>query len=284
MDQQSLPKYQAVHDELLNRLEAGYYSVGTRLPTEQMLAESFGVSRVTVRKALEMLVQSGYVSARQGSGYVVDTLSPPSSTCLVSFTDQVIREGRMPGARLLGVRAPARDVPDSVTALFEEDLALIERLRTVDGKPVMLVRTWVPMRHVAGISAEDFPEEGQDQSILRILANRFRITWSRACEVISSQTADEQVARLLDIPVNTPILTQACTAFDDRHAPVFFDEVYRGAPLTYNLEKAPCAGRAGKCHEGDHRADQGVAAELFPGKVRGVRDRHAGPGGRCGRA
>lgn len=189
MDQQSLPKYQAVHDELLNRLEAGYYSVGTRLPTEQMLAESFGVSRVTVRKALEMLVQSGYVSARQGSGYVVDTLSPPSSTCLVSFTDQVIREGRMPGARLLGVRAPARDVPDSVTALFEEDLALIERLRTVDGKPVMLVRTWVPMRHVAGISAEDFPEEGQDQSILRILANRFRITWSRACEVISSQTA-----------------------------------------------------------------------------------------------
>lgn len=237
MIQHAVPKYQAVHDELLDRLEDGYYSVGTRLPTEQMLAESFRVSRVTVRKALEMLVHSGYVSARQGSGYVVDTLSPPSSTCLVSFTDQVIREGRMPGARLLGVKAPVQDVPESVSSLFDEELALIERLRTVDGKPVMLVRTWVPLRHVQGISDADFPESGQDQSILRILSNRFRVNWSRACEIISSQVADEQVATLLGIPVNTPILAQACTAFDDRQAPVFFDEVYRGAPLTYNLEK-----------------------------------------------
>lgn len=54
------------------------------------------------------------------------------------------------------------------------------------------------------------------------------------------------MARLLDIPVNTPILTQACTAFDDRHAPVFFDEVYRGAPLTYNLEKGAVRRQGGQ--------------------------------------
>jgi len=237
LKQQSLPKYQLVHDELLSRLEAGYYSVGSRLPTEQMLAESFDVSRVTVRKALEMLVHSGYVSARQGSGYVVDTLSPPSSSCLVSFTDQVISEGRVPGARLLGIESPAEQITDAVADLFDEDVCLIKRLRTVDNKPVMFVRTWVPCRLVPDIAPADFPEQGQDQSILRILTRRFHLDWSRACEVISSRIADREIAELLGMPLNSPILSQACTAFDDRQVPVFFDEVYRGAPITYDLEK-----------------------------------------------
>lgn len=246
MDSKALPKYQAVHDEVLNRLEAGMYSVGTRLPTEDALAKAFDVSRVTVRKALDMLVQTGYVTARQGSGYVVSTLSPPSTTCLVSFTDQVIREGRMPGAKLLGIEAPAKMLPPDVAALFDEDVTLIRRLRTVDGKPVMLVRTWVPSRLVAGISAADLPEIGQDQSILRILARRFKMQWSRACEVISSLIADAEVAELLAVQPNTPILSQACTAFDDQQKPVFYDQVYRQSPITYNLDKVAPNRSAGQ--------------------------------------
>lgn len=246
MDIKAPPKYQAVHDEVLNRLEAGMYSVGTRLPTEDALAKAFNVSRVTVRKALDMLVQTGYVTARQGSGYVVSTLSPPSTTCLVSFTDQVISEGRMPGAKLLGIEAPARSVPADVAALFDGELTLIRRLRTVDGKPVMLVRTWVPSHLVPDITAADLPESGQNQSILRILARRFKMQWSRACEVISSLVADAEVAELLAIQPNTPILSQACTAFDDQQKPVFYDQVYRQSPITHNLDKVAPNRSAGQ--------------------------------------
>lgn len=246
MESKSLPKYQAVHDEVLNRLEAGMYTVGTRLPTEDALAKAFEVSRVTVRKALDMLVQSGYVTARQGSGYVVSTLSPPSSTCLVSFTDQVISEGRMPGAKLLGIEAPARDVPSEVAALFDGEVTLIRRLRTVDGAPVMLVRTWVPSNLVPDISATDLPETGQNQSILRILGRRFKMQWTRACEVISSVVADAEVAKLLAVAPNAPILSQACTAFDDQQRPVFFDQVFRQSPITYNLEKSAPIRTAGQ--------------------------------------
>ena len=78
MKETAIPKYQAVHDEILTRLMAGHYSIGTRLPTEDLLSKAFDVSRVTVRKALEMLVRAGYLTAKQGSGYVVATLSPPS--------------------------------------------------------------------------------------------------------------------------------------------------------------------------------------------------------------
>ena len=67
-------KYQTVHDEILLRMQSGHYSIGTRLPTEELLSKTFDVSRVTIRKALEMLVRAGYLTARQGSGYVVSTL------------------------------------------------------------------------------------------------------------------------------------------------------------------------------------------------------------------
>ncbi|MEP2531493.1 GntR family transcriptional regulator [Shimia sp.] len=235
MKDTGIPKYQAVHDEILARLMAGHYSIGTRLPTEELLSGTFGVSRVTIRKALEMLVRAGYLTARQGSGYVVATLSPPSSTCMASFTDQVLNEGRIPGARLLGVENPTSTLLPAVAQLFDEPLILVQRLRTVDGMPRMFTQTWVPVRLAPKMSASDFPEAGQGQSILRIFRQGFGIDWTTACETLDSVVANTDIAAQLDIAPNTPILSQACTAFDLKQQPVFFDQVYRQGPINFDL-------------------------------------------------
>ncbi len=229
------PKYQIVHDEILQRLHTGQYAIGMRLPTEEELSRAFDVSRVTVRKALEMLVRSGFLTSRQGSGYNVATLSPPASTCLVSFTDKVLLEGRVPGARLLRIETPARDVPATVKACFDEPLALVERLRTVDGAPRMLTHTWIPQRLVPRMSAADFPETGQNQSILRILRHEFGLEWTTACETLDSILATADVSDVLEVPEHTPILSQACTAFDNAGGVVFFDQVYRQGPISFDL-------------------------------------------------
>ena len=229
------PKYQFVHDEILQRLRSGQYAIGMRLPTEGELSMTFDVSRVTVRKSLEMLVRAGFLTSRQGRGYSVATLSPPSSTCLVSFTDKVLTEGRVPGAKLLRIETPARDLPDAVVLYFDEPLVLVERLRTVDGEPRMLTQTWLPERLVPNMTAEQFPETGQNQSILRILRQEFRLNWTSACETLDSLLAAPNVASLLDIPVNLPILSQACTAFDSTRKAVFFDLVYRQGPISFDL-------------------------------------------------
>ncbi|MEP4197720.1 MAG: GntR family transcriptional regulator [Aliishimia sp.] len=236
MNDEALPKYQIVHDALLNRLMIGHYSVGTRLPTESVLSDTFDVSRVTIRKALELLVRAGYLTAKQGSGYVVATLSPPSSTCMASFTDQVLIEGRMPGAKLLGVQNPATNLPKAVSDLFDEPLVLVERLRTIDGAPKMLTLTWIPARLLPNVSERDFPEAGQGQSILRILRQNFGLDWTTACETLDSVIAESEIAEQLGIPQNTAILSQACTAFDPRNQPVFFDQVYRQGPINFDLQ------------------------------------------------
>lgn len=229
------PKYQVVHDEILQRLHSGQYAIGMRLPTEGKLSQAFGVSRVTVRKALEMLVRAGFLTSRQGSGYSVATLSPPASTCLVSFTDTVLIEGRVPGAKLLRIETPARDVPATVAAYFDESLVLIERLRTVDEAPRMLTQTWIPRRLVPRIRAAHFPEEGQNQSILRILRHDFGVDWTSACETLDSLLATANVSDVLEVPENTPILSQACTAFDNAGKAVFYDLVYRQGPISFDL-------------------------------------------------
>lgn len=229
------PKYQVVHDQILQRLHSGQYAIGMRLPTEDELSRAFDVSRVTVRKALEMLVRAGFLTSRQGSGYSVATLSPPASTCLVSFTDKVLFEGRVPGAKLLRIETPARDVPATVAKYFDEPLALVERLRMVDGKPRMLTQTWIPERLAPRMNAAHFPETGQNQSILRILRQDFGVDWTSACETLDSLLATANVSGVLEVPENTPILSQACTAFDSAGKAVFFDLVYRQGPISFDL-------------------------------------------------
>ena len=235
MKESTIPKYQAVHDAILARLMAGHYSVGTRLPTEGALSEAFDVSRVTIRKALELLVRAGFLTAKQGSGYVVATVSPATSTCMASFTDQVLNQGRIPGAQLLSLENPTAHLNAEVDRLFDEPLILIQRLRTIDGLPRMFTQTWVPVRHAPKMSAADFPETGQEQSILRILRHEFNVDWTSACETVDSVSAAPQIAERLDVVPDTPILSQACTAFDTKGQPVFFDQVYRQGPINFDL-------------------------------------------------
>ena len=89
--QEDMPKYEQAYYTLMKRLKSDRYPVGSRMPTEGDLAKQFSMSRVTIRHALDKLVQDGYVESRRGSGYTVLTLSPASDTCLTSFTDAMLR-------------------------------------------------------------------------------------------------------------------------------------------------------------------------------------------------
>lgn len=234
------PKYEVAYQALLERLKSGRYPVGARLPTEEELAQVFDVSRVTIRRSLDILVRDGFLERRQGSGYSVVTLSPQSSTCLTSFTDAMLRAGREPTSRLLSIShypAGAEETAHLSPELAAVPVTQVERLRLVDGTPQMLVRTYAAKQLLAGAGPEDFPESGPGQSILQILSVRFRLDWSAACEDISPVAADEEMARHLQIEVGQPVLKQSCTAFDDAGHIVFFEDVYRTGMVSFNLTR-----------------------------------------------
>jgi len=235
-----LPKYEAAYRTILDRLKAGRYPVGARMPTEGELSAQFGVSRVTIRRALDMLVQDGYVESRQGSGYRVLTLSPASDTCLTSFTDQMLRAGREPTTALLSIDTFAPDAPEIAhlpPAMRQGPITRVRRLRKVDGEPRMLVMTYAPAHLLAGATPADFPETGPAQSILRILAHRFGLEWSAACEDISPVLADAGMAATFAIPEGAPLLRQACSAFAEDGSTVFHEDVFRTGAVSFNLTR-----------------------------------------------
>ncbi len=235
------PKYENAYRVILSRLKSGRYPVGGRMPTEGELARQFDISRVTIRRALDMLVQDGYIESRQGSGYTVLTLSPASDTCLTSFTDAMLRAGREPMSRLIAI--DELEPGSAATATLPEDMrkvpiTRVRRLRLVDGEPAMLVMTYAPTRLMSGALPEDFPESGPGQSILRILVERFNLSWLSACEDISPVAADDHLADILTTDIGQPLLKQACSAFDANGRTVFHEDVFRAGPVSFNLSQA----------------------------------------------
>lgn len=242
-----IPKYEVAYRTILDWLKAGRYPVGTRMPTEGELSAQFGVSRVTIRRALDMLVQDGYVESRQGSGYRVLTLSPASDTCLTSFTDQMLRAGREPTTALLSIDTFVADAPELAhlpAVMRTGPITRVRRLRKVDSEPRMLVMTYAPEALLGGASPADFPETGPGQSILRILADRFGLEWSAACEDISPVLADATMAATFGIAEGAPLLRQACSAFGEDGSTVFHEDVFRTGGVSFALTRQARTPRA----------------------------------------
>ena len=237
----TLPKYEHAYRIILDRLKSGRYPVGGRMPTESELADHFDVSRVTIRRALDLLVQDGYVESKQGSGYIVLTLSPASDTCLTSFTDAMLRAGREPTSRFVSLdqfAADASELAGLPPEMKTGRVTRVVRLRLVDDAPSMLVMTYAPSSILKNAKPDDFPESGPEQSILRILQARFDLTWSAACEDISPILADADMAKIFEIDAGQPLLKQACSAFDDGGRMVFHEDVYRPGSVSFNLSQS----------------------------------------------
>lgn len=238
MTEASAPKYEQAYRVIVEQLKAGRYPIGGRLPTESELSDHFKISRVTIRRTLDMLVQDGYVERKQGSGYKVLTLSPASDTCLTSFTDAMLRAGQEPTSRLISIEqieassAMSQHLPE---LLRKRSLTRISRLRVVDDVPRMVVETFVPSKLMIDAAARDFPESGSGQSMLRILSGRFELSWCAACEDISPIAATRSLADTLDVPVGHPLLKQSCSAFDNNGEVVFHEDVFRNGSVSFDL-------------------------------------------------
>ena len=140
----AIPLYQQVIDIIKNEINSGAYKAGARIPNEFELAESYKVGRVTVRRAIEELVQQGYLTKRQGKGTFVNAPKLKrkirQKDDVQSFSDACRVNGMEAGARVISRKIlPA----DSTEAQFfgvpvGTDLICVERVRTADGVPVML--------------------------------------------------------------------------------------------------------------------------------------------------
>jgi GntR family transcriptional regulator len=134
------PLYQGLAEDLARAIGSGDLRPGAQLPPERRLAEEHGVSRVTVRRAIEQLAREGLVEQKRGSGtYVSRRVSQPLSI-LTSFSEDVAARGMYAQSELVG-RGVGVATPDEVISLGlapGHRVSRIVRLRSADGQPLAL--------------------------------------------------------------------------------------------------------------------------------------------------
>ncbi len=201
------PKYRRVADSLAEDILAGRLKVGDQIPSERVIAEEYGISRMTVRQALKHLADRGMVEARVGQGTFVGAprLQQQLST-LTGFTEEMEKQGRK--AASIVVEAAAR-TPDAETAQALELPAgatvwRIARVRLADGEPVALETTEVVAAMTPGLlERADFGRT----SLYDTLRRHYGLRPAVAEQTLAATSADASVALPLGIEVGAPVLS-----------------------------------------------------------------------------
>lgn len=215
------PLYDRVYRTLRREIELGSLRPGDHLPSERTIAAELGVSRVTVRRAIEELVLEGLVDGRR-----VASLGEPSNA-LVSFTSIGAGRGLETSAKVLTatVRDSTIDEADSLKIPPGAPLFELHRLRYLGGLPIAIDESRVPYARVPGIEEIDFTAA----SLYRTLEERYDIVPTQADYVIEAVAATEHHARLLEVDLGGPLLDARDTMYDQLDRPTNIGRmIYRG--------------------------------------------------------
>jgi GntR family transcriptional regulator len=199
-----VPKYFQLREILLDLIEDAQLPVDAPIPSERELCQRFGLSRMTVRQAVDHLVTEGRLYRVPGKGTFVARPKIEMPLRLVSFTEDMRARGLEPGARDLDRHTtPANahlarifDVPPGT------GVHVVERLRTADGEPMAVERSHIPVTVVPGLP--DTPLS--DASLYDVLETRFGIVFDAGEQTIEAGIADAADARLLDLARGSAVL------------------------------------------------------------------------------
>ncbi|MGW0810198.1 GntR family transcriptional regulator [Nonomuraea sp. NPDC002799] len=216
------PKYQAIYRDVLAQIDGGTFAAGQPLPSQRELADHYGVSLMTVRQALQRLSAEGRIEQRHGRGtFVAGTVLPYQLNSLGSLAEDLAGQGIDLVTVLLGVRhgpAPA-SVRVELGLAAGAGLTVIERLRVVDGSPVIHQLSYVPPDLAAAL--ED--DELKRTPLYRLIEERCRISLAWATEAIKPVVLTEEQAGLLEQPVGAAALMSTRVTYDLDDRPVLAD-------------------------------------------------------------
>ncbi len=235
------PLYVQLYELIRDQVRAGTLKPGDAIAAESELTRTYGVSRITVRAALDQLVREGYIDRYRGRGSYVKSTNPETRACLASFTDQMLSVGRRPRTDVLGLRIDVTAAFVARTLPFSPDVEVvrIERLRWVDGVRVALVHSYIPYDLVRGIDARDFADEGPAQSLLYVLEHRFGVVLDQGEETLVPVNAQPPVTELLGVSGGDAIALKICTVRDVTGTPVLYEEASWSGPQTQLVRRVP---------------------------------------------
>jgi GntR family transcriptional regulator len=232
-----IPLYRRIEEDLLTQITEGGLQPGEMIPPERELCEHYGVSRITVRRAISELETSGYVRRHQGKGtFVSRSRIQREMGRLLSFSEEMQAQGHVPGSKLLNLQhRPADRAIASLLQLREgEPIWIVERLRLADDEIISLSISYLHLPLEVYIT----PQELSGQSSLWSLLAYKGVRITEGNTTVRAIVADSDYAELLGVEEGEPLLVREGVnyAMEEQPVPVeAFEIVSRADRYEYSL-------------------------------------------------
>lgn len=221
---EGIPLHHQISTQIKDGIASGKYRRGDRLPSEGQLGESYAVSRVTVRRALQSLQDQGLIERRNGSGTFVTekarVINMP--TPIAPYLAQVAERRRLSRFKVedFGFVPAPHDVATSLQIEEGDDVLRVTRVRVSGKLPTAYSTLFLPAAIGHGLTRKDF-----ERQALSELLNRQGQAYARIDMVTRASLATPHVAGLLDVETGSALVDVQRIGYDAADAPIEFQRI-----------------------------------------------------------
>lgn len=212
------PLYEQLKEIIKEKIRIGEYSTGDALPSERILMELYGVSRITVRQAVGDLVKEGILYRQHGKGtFIANQRIRRPLAKLFGVVEELELIGLELDIELINIKeeTPKSEVKRELQLIGREKVVTVCRLISVTQKPILLIYNYFPQRILKEIKGIDFSKD----IFYRYLENLgYKIAYGE--QRILASAADNKIAKLLKCKVNRPILINKRTSYLENKTPI----------------------------------------------------------------
>jgi GntR family transcriptional regulator len=223
-----LPLYAQLKESIIAAIARGELAPGDQIPSQRILCERYGMSHMTVRRAISELMNEGVISTIPGKGlYVTERKQPAESGPLTGFSEEMARRGMRATSKLLmGEIVGASTVLSSALGVaVGTPLVHLRRLRLTDGEPMAIQGNYLPHALCPGLLKHDL-ERG---SLFAVLRDVYGLRLADGTRTVEAALADAEQARLLGLGLPAPLLVvEQMTYLEGGQAIEFVRTAYRG--------------------------------------------------------
>ncbi len=234
-----VPKYYQIYELLVDDIRSDKYSDGDRFPSDTELVKRFNVSRGTIREALKMLLQQGFLIREQGRGsFVTYRKIQQDPDHLIGFSELMRRNNIDPSAKIIekDIIKPKPWLSRLMQLMPDDKLVRIVRLRFGDDQPLIIERSYFNYRLFVPLLDKDL----EHNSIFELLYRHTCTELGDATQRIEAISAGQSDHKLLKVPIGTPLLlikrlikTSAGEYFQ------YSEDVYRSDRISFTTRTIP---------------------------------------------
>lgn len=211
-----VPLYMQLSSSIREKINTGLWKSGSKIPSEQKLSELYGVSRITLRKAVEDLVEDELLIKKQGKGtFVAPVRIKKQLQNFLSFTEACKNVGMTPSAKLISIeiKQTSRSNAKFFDLSEEEPMVIIKRIRFADERPVILETNILPEKFKFLLM------ENLEGSLYELL-NVKNIIPEKSVKTVEVCVANNIEEKYLKVPCGTPLLLLNDLVYDNKMEPL----------------------------------------------------------------